>query len=53
LCAAGRDYVRPFHGSLVMKYEARGAPAYFLPVNRTKSSAELRGRWFTTPRFRL
>lgn len=37
-----------FHGSLVMKYLARGVPAYFSPITRAKSSTELRGRWFTT-----
>jgi hypothetical protein len=30
--------------SLVMKYFARGLPAYFLPITRAKSSTELRGR---------
>src|SRR4051794_14271690 len=40
-----------FQASLVMKYLARGVPAYFSPINRAKSSTELRGRWFTTIRW--
>lgn len=53
-CSSNRDsvclrsWVCLFQGSLVMKYLAMGVPAYFLPINRAKSSTELRGRWFTT-----
>lgn len=35
---------RDTYESLLMKYFARGLPAYFLPITRAKSSTELRGR---------